>query len=838
MDGELIIQRGIICWWLFCTVSSLSTKAPLLLVLFLVLLAFVRFCFSTPHRRSIPRIRKLLDGLGTGYGFLLYLTTTLVLPRWSPAVKAIGITSAVVALGSVGLYLVPEAHYSYFQTLEKLGDRLQGLNNAANGLRNPVIRFTLCILWWLPCLIFVNPLSMFGIILGLRHDGLLRLELYIRQVRLKLETGLSRIRNRYTGDSSPLGNNGYTHTPLSDGPQTIRLLKLLKRRPFGTIHCNLKEYKLEGAPDYEAISYAWGNAAKTEAIYIDSRAFSVSPRVNEILYLMSSYQDDRFLWIDSICINQKDDKERSNQVSLMKEIYRQASKVVIWLDGVQDPWKARTMLAGLWYNLMFGSAESSHDLIRKYSEQWADAGWTALMNLFSHSWFSRVWVIQEIAMASNVEVLAAGTPLQWDQLSLVSWMLVGNPELNLILQSSGLPGVEEGAVAGIGHACLMSHIRDICMEPKRQAHLSLSLLLDLCSRFESTEARDKIFALLGLLPRGNNMIRADYCKSTALVYTETARYLISLDCTKTLSFAGIGYDRQEPNLPSWVPDWSAIAKDSSYLQNLGRMQHAAKYHAAINSQRDVSFTTTTVGGSFGSSSTMYIKGIRVDTIRHLGPVLNYTAHNKGRGGTQAGNQDTLSRHMQARSIAIEWAKQPYLKTEQHLEEAFWRCLVGDTHFSRPAPIESGEYYRAWELLLCLTTQIPDSADRTADKTRLKALLLLEGKEAEAGDVEKLRREALLWNGARISCCIGRRFCVTERGYMAMVPPGTVQGDAVCLLYGVDVPFILRRHVFNEHHHGEKSPFNYRLVGETYVHGIMDGEMIGFEGLETEVFAVV
>ena len=44
---------------------------------------------------------------------------------------------------------------------------------------------------------------------------------------------------------------------------------------------------------------------------------------------------DRTFWIDSICINQEDDEERTQQVSIMRMIYQQASKVTIWL-GEED----------------------------------------------------------------------------------------------------------------------------------------------------------------------------------------------------------------------------------------------------------------------------------------------------------------------------------------------------------------------------------------------------------------------------------------------------------------------------------------------------------------------
>jgi hypothetical protein len=64
-------------------------------------------------------------------------------------------------------------------------------------------------------------------------------------------------------------------------------------------------------------------------------------------------------------------------------------------------------------------------------------------------------------------------------------------------------------------------------------------------------------------------------------------------------------------------------------------------------------------------------------------------------------------------------------------------------------------------------------------------------------------------------CIGWKFFYLDNGYVGVGPDALIYGDACCVLFGAKVPFIIRR-----------CGSYYRLVGEYYVHVIIDGETIG------------
>ncbi|PMD15666.1 heterokaryon incompatibility, partial [Hyaloscypha hepaticicola] len=81
-------------------------------------------------------------------------------------------------------------------------------------------------------------------------------------------------------------------------------------------------------PTYEAISYTWGDATKVRIITIGGKKVEITANAFQVISRRASYWEPKLIWIDSVCINQKDLEERSRQVQLMRELYRNASRVI------------------------------------------------------------------------------------------------------------------------------------------------------------------------------------------------------------------------------------------------------------------------------------------------------------------------------------------------------------------------------------------------------------------------------------------------------------------------------------------------------------------------------
>lgn len=134
--------------------------------------------------------------------------------------------------------------------------------------------------------------------------------------------------------SSPLPYKPLSRT--STGLTTIRIFALAP----GTSEAPLEGTLIETLFDpktpsdglhYECMSYAWGGLTETSDITVDNGKLSVTLNLRAALKRLRLRDRPRNLWIDAICINQKDGREKSQQVGLMQLIYERADRVLVWL---------------------------------------------------------------------------------------------------------------------------------------------------------------------------------------------------------------------------------------------------------------------------------------------------------------------------------------------------------------------------------------------------------------------------------------------------------------------------------------------------------------------------
>lgn len=135
----------------------------------------------------------------------------------------------------------------------------------------------------------------------------------------------------------------YTYRPL-ETPKTIRVLALLPVSAHpgsNNLWATLRHVSLEDQehPDglrveYDAISYAWGKSAATNRLFTDEGAIMIRDNFFAALKTFRSRTQVRYMWADAVCINQDDPTERSQQVSIMHEVYSKAQHVRIWLGKV------------------------------------------------------------------------------------------------------------------------------------------------------------------------------------------------------------------------------------------------------------------------------------------------------------------------------------------------------------------------------------------------------------------------------------------------------------------------------------------------------------------------
>ena len=124
-----------------------------------------------------------------------------------------------------------------------------------------------------------------------------------------------------TNSSMPF-TDCYDRTPLDSGTQSIRLVRFVRATCARSIQCELHCFPLASTPSYTALSYRWGAAWPTNVIIINGRRFVIRENLWHFLHQKCIENSRDYYWIDAICIDQCNIKERNHQVSLMRDIYR------------------------------------------------------------------------------------------------------------------------------------------------------------------------------------------------------------------------------------------------------------------------------------------------------------------------------------------------------------------------------------------------------------------------------------------------------------------------------------------------------------------------------------
>ncbi|KAF2799471.1 hypothetical protein K505DRAFT_230911, partial [Melanomma pulvis-pyrius CBS 109.77] len=121
------------------------------------------------------------------------------------------------------------------------------------------------------------------------------------------------------------------------GENQIRLLTLQPSRLFAaSIHTVLHTTNVFSAPAYKALSYVWGDSELTAPVFVNNLPFEATTNLVAALRHIRRKRHNVVIWVDAICINQNDTKERNHQVQMMREIYMKADQVIAWLGEAKD----------------------------------------------------------------------------------------------------------------------------------------------------------------------------------------------------------------------------------------------------------------------------------------------------------------------------------------------------------------------------------------------------------------------------------------------------------------------------------------------------------------------
>ena len=560
----------------------------------------------------------------------------------------------------------------------------------------------------------------------------------------------------------------YSYRPLSPNKE-IRLLKLLRRSPFTELTCEMHHVSLDNPPPFEAISYTWGNSKPTDGILVDDFWLPITPTISKLLWYRRTYSGPLYFWIDAICINQKDDAEKSRQIPLMRDIYHNASRVVVWLASpleVHDAARAHQSL--VFFSCFQDLGMSWEQLYQSIITGGDDGATIAIAKLFDHQWFSRCWVIQEVAVARTVHIMYGGITMDWSTLvegvKVLLHPKIAGPSLNPVDRPE-----MQNALARASHTSNVLTIDDARNSIKAGRLLSLADALLKFRSFKSSLPHDKIYSLLGLTVDGFDFVQIpEYNIPVEDLYVDVANYLFSRpDPLCTLHAAGIGFHRAYQKLPSWVADWTS--------SSIARHSIQREHHDSLTPVSRVERLRIT------NSKSICLKGIRVDRIHVLGKTLGPDTQSRANVLPTVLEQVNELRewYYDGKSLASTH-KERLVLNGQCLEEAYWRCLMESEDDATEASTQQNNAWTEYEWFL---------------DCYLKIMQRTEAPQKDTTEIDELTfKKGMRINETSFKFGLGKanlRFCITENGFMGMIPPESIEGDLIYKVSGIDSFFVFR-----------------------------------------------
>lgn len=344
-----------------------------------------------------------------------------------------------------------------------------------------------------------------------------------------------------------------------------------------------------------------------------------------------------------------------------------------------------------------------------------------------------------------------------------------------------------------------------------QEALPLGRLLYETHNILQTDPKDRVYSLLGMSEVATSgAIVADYSQDHPSLLISTTKYLLmnESDPFHPLHLAGIGYRKDNPGLPSWVVDWTSEA----FSKRLWKDAQANPYQSSKGHNGIVRI----------AGSAILMKGIQFDEVKNCAAPYEWSSDFE----SMLVQGRVLQQHLvESCALADAHSAEPY-PTGQSRLEAFWRCCVGDCNRDprqRPADQSVGESFKsalrfihAYKYLESLDSATPntEAADQAFENLRgLFPEQQLRSTEQVLKAMGEDEAKLSLFFGAASNGIRQRRFANTTKGYYAAIPPLADVGNIICLVSGAQTLFLLR-----------KSDKGVLLLGECYVHGIMDGEV--------------
>ncbi|KAF2754812.1 HET-domain-containing protein [Pseudovirgaria hyperparasitica] len=575
---------------------------------------------------------------------------------------------------------------------------------------------------------------------------------------------------------------GYTYSPLQDPKTQIRLLTLFPGDFSDPIILSLHTVSLTltNKNHYEALSYVWGSSTETRTIFLrlsdesqdsaepnmDSAPFEATLNLESALKHLRQMKQPRKLWVDALCINQKDDVEKGYQVAIMADIYRDA-KVVLWLGPEENDSKhAMSLMANMGEQIKvdWHTCLPEEDSLARVNLSWTDdkssgphceRDFLAIHHLLTRPYFNRLWIRQEVFLSGPQSILVCGhDALSWDCYGAAT----------IVMRVKFKHALEQGEF-------FPEALQDPCWQSiaicNRLEYDSMDLALEDAQTANCYDPRDRIYANFFASADLRRIINPDYTKTMEEVYIDATRRMIALyGDFRILSHCDSRYHRS--GLPSWARNW----------------QHGYGVHSSrIGQCPNWAGGVTRAEAWYASDQECYgmsTHSVFAETVCHVWPVVRNDSH----------SSVTFSGLPSIGFLLSKAAESGRSYTVEQLLVSLC-CVLFSNKF--------GERFQPPLSHFASFTETTEAFVRSWSKNLNKPLVFNDTSIPVLGSIPLVSTRCLFMNSS---------------GNLGLGPLETKQGDSVAVLVGGATPFVVR-------------PRNHFwiLIGECFVDGLMYGEVL-------------
>jgi hypothetical protein len=612
----------------------------------------------------------------------------------------------------------------------------------------------------------------------------------------------------------------YPYQKLDFDTHEIRILHLEPASADDTeIRCSLKHVSLIDPGPFIALSYCWGDTRITKSINLGGHSIEITTNLDSALRAICKrrVQIDREgrrkeikLWVDALCINQDDNLEKSQQVRNMRQIYSRAEEVIAWVGTANSP-SSITPLDFLNIAMQYKAGDDMATFSARPDDT-MQALYASVDKFFAQPYWRRVWVIQEITVALNVQffyVDDSDIELSWKDVSI------------LLTTLQSLLSIMDAPCQAFKSALHLLEFRKRFFIDRDPIRLQDALWSSKDTL--ATDPRDKIFALLGICHDWATFVPVpNYKQSLGSIIAEMSKAMMvwhnSLDLICLKGHQSL--EKQIEGLPTWAPNLPNFWFGGTTIQERN-----------ILLDRSTGSSNPLLGGS--NNVLIKVTGSVIGIVSEIAPSM--LPYHRGQETIQRRSpwiSSTYNLHLQIPELARP------SPDDVKFKEYIWNTLmmaqyipnfdstIYETCFSllwKPLGrgavhnldliqwIDNVAWFKIGHWTLREWSQVRRSGI-TPDAlglTRASRSTLLEGNMDKF--IERL--DDVLGSGMRLASL------ENESQTICMAHPHTKQGDLIVFLRGCSMPVVLRRQD-NSVGASNLHKNRFRVIGAAYLHGVM------------------